>query len=172
LTSISGVDPAAARAAIPELAELLIDAVEGGSSVGFLAGLDRETAMRFWEGVVAAVERGTTLLFVARDEEGALLGTAQLILIQMPNQPHRAEVAKVLVHRRARRQGIAQRLLAAVEDAAREHGRTLLTLDTCTDSPAEQLYRREGWQPAGIIPGFALNPDGSICDTMYFWKRL
>ena len=122
--------------------------------------------------MVAAVERGTTLLFVARDEEGGLVGTAQLILIQMPNQPHRAEVAKVLVHRRARRQGIAQRLLAAVEDAAREHGRTLLTLDTCTGSPAEQLYRREGWQPAGIIPGFALNTDGSICDTMYFWKRL
>ena len=166
------LDAGGAHAAIPELADLLIDAVEGGSSVGFLAGLDRETATRFWEGVVGAVERGTTLLFVARDEEGGLVGTAQLILIQAPNQPHRAEVAKVLVHRRARRRGIAQRLLAAVEDTAREHGRTLLTLDTCTGSPAEQLYRREGWQPAGIIPGFAFNTDGSICDTMYFWKHL
>lgn len=166
------LDPDSTKAALPGLVDLLIDAVDGGASVSFMTPLEPEEALRFWEGIRERVARGTTRLFVARAADDAIIGTVQLVLMTAPNQPHRAEIAKLLVHRRARRQGVAQALMAAAESEARRVGRTLLVLDTCAGTDAIRLYERLGWTLAGIIPGFALFPDGGLCDTCYYWKRL
>lgn len=157
---------------VEALADVLLDCVEGGASVSFMWPLPRERALQFWRGVAEGVARGERVLIVAEDADGHLVGTAQLVLAQPDNQPHRADVAKMLVHRRARRRGLAQRLLAALEQQAIAEGKTVLVLDTVTGGDAERLYERGGWQRVGVIPNYALLPDGRPCATTYFHKQL
>ena len=156
---------------IEALADVLIDCVEGGASVSFMLPLAREKALAFWRDVAAGVARGERALMVAQDGAGNIVGTVQLILDQPDNQPHRADLAKMLVHRRARRQGLGDALMQAAENVARECGKTLLVLDTAS-SDAERLYVRNGWIRVGAIPGYALLPQGGLCDTAYFYKQL
>ena len=153
------------------LADVLIDCVEGGASVSFMLPLAREKALAFWRDVADGVARGDCALMVSQDDEGIITGTVQLILSQPDNQPHRADLAKMLVHRRARRQGLGDTLMQAAESVARECGKTLLVLDTAS-ADAERLYRRNGWTRLGAIPGYALLPKGGLCDTTYFYKVL
>jgi GNAT superfamily N-acetyltransferase len=161
-----------ALARAEELADILLDCVQGGASVGFMGSLDRAGAEDFWGKVAKAVDQGRRVLFVAGDgESGALLGTAQLVLAQADNQPHRADVSKVLVRRSARGRGVGAALMQAAEAAALAAGRTLLVLDTATPE-AERLYERCGWSRAGTIPAFALLPDGAPCATTFFYKQL
>lgn len=162
----------AAQASVEPLADLLIDCVEGGASVSFMWPLPRERALAFWRGVADGVARGERVLLVAEDTQGAIVGTVQLVTAMPDNQPHRADVAKMLVLRRARRQGIAQRLMAALDDAARDEGKTVLVLDTVTGGDAERLYERAGWQRVGCVPKYALMPDGAPCGTSFFYKHL
>jgi ribosomal protein S18 acetylase RimI-like enzyme len=169
--SIERLDAAAAREALPALVDLLQDAVGNGASVGFMAWNDRADFEAFWDGVVGDVAAGRTLLFVARCETG-IVGTAQLHLIGKPNQPHRAEIAKVLVHSAARRQGLGEKLMRAAEDAARQAGRDLLVLDTDEAGAARRLYNRLGWTEVGTIPRYALMPDGADCGSTFFYKAL
>lgn len=157
---------------IGELSEILMDCVEGGASVSFMLPFPRAAAEVFWRGVIARVAAGECLLLGAHAAgDAALSGTVQVHLAQPPNQPHRADVAKMLVHRRARRQGLGAALMAAAELAAREAGKTLLVLDTASPD-AERLYRRMGWTFCGAIPGYALLPEGGLCDTHLFFKHL
>jgi GNAT superfamily N-acetyltransferase len=156
---------------VAALAGLLVDCVDAGASVSFLAPLAPSTAHRFWRGVAAGVAAGERLLLVAADRHGAL-GTVQVVLGQPENQPHRADVAKLLVHPRARRRGIGARLVRAAEQAAREHGRSLLVLDTVTGGDAERLYARLGWRRCGVIPGYALDPSGVPCATTVLYREL
>lgn len=161
-----------ASACVEALADLLIDCVEGGASVSFMWPLPREKALAFWRGVADGVARGERVLLIAEDGEGQLLGTVQMIVSLPDNQPHRGDIAKMLVHRRARRRGIAQRLMDAIDDAARDEGRTVLVLDTVTGGDAERLYERAGWQRVGEVPKYALMPDGTFCGTTFFYKHL
>ena len=154
------------------LSEVLIDCVHGGASVSFMAPLPLARAQAFWQGVAEGVARGERALLVAEDAAGQVLGTVQLVLAQPENQPHRADVSKMLVHRRARRQGIAQQLMAAIDSTARAEGKTVLVLDTVTDGDAERLYARAGWQRVGSVPNFALMPDGALCGTTFFHRQL
>ncbi|NYI03740.1 GNAT family N-acetyltransferase [Allostreptomyces psammosilenae] len=154
-----------------ELAALLADVVEGGASVGFLSPLDPAEAAAWWKSLAPAVAEERLLLWVAR-VDGRIRGTVQLALAGMPNGRHRADVAKLLVHPDARRQGLGRALLDTVEQAAVEHGRHLLVLDTETDSPAERLYRSAGWTPAGVIPDYATDPAGALRSTTYYYKSL
>jgi GNAT superfamily N-acetyltransferase len=163
--------PDDAARAVPALAELLIDCVEGGASVGFMAPLTFERSTRFWQSVSDGVARGERALLVAEDAAG-VVGTVQLLLATPENQPHRADVAKMLVHRRARRRGVARRLMQAVEEVARDEGRTLLVLDTVTGSAADRLYTESGWRRVGEIPDYALMPDGAPCATTVFYKAI
>ena len=164
-------DEAHARTA--ELSAVLMDCVEGGASVSFMAPLTRERADAFWRGVAAGVAGGDRTLLIAEDgASGAIVGTVQLVYAWPENQPHRADVAKMLVHRSSRRRGVAGRLMRAAEEAARSAGRTLLVLDTVTGSEAERLYSRLGWTAVGVVPGFALWPDGRPCDATIFYKAL
>jgi GNAT superfamily N-acetyltransferase len=171
-TTIRTLGAAEAAAAVVALADVLIDCVHGGASVGFMAPLAQDRALAFWHGVARGVAQGERLLLVADDGTGAIAGTVQLVLAQPDNQPHRADVAKMLVHRRARRQGIAAQLLAAAEAAARAAGKTVLVLDTVTGGDAERLYQRAGWQRVGTVPNYALMPDGALCSTTYFHRQL
>lgn len=159
-----------AGAAVPGLTDVLLDCVEGGASVSFMAPLDRTTAEEFWRSVAAGVERGERILLVAEDGDG-VLGTVQLVVAQPPNQPHRADLSKMLVHRRARRRGVGAVLMKAAEEAGRAAGKTLLVLDTASPD-AERLYTRAGWVKVGVIPDFALWPQGGFCDTIFFYKAL
>ena len=159
-----------ARERIGQLADVLLDCVEGGASVSFMLPMAREKALRFWQNVAEGIARGERTLIVAEDDDG-IVGTVQLITDMPENQPHRADVAKLLVHRRARGAGIGRRLMEAVEEAAREQGRRVLVLDTASDT-AERLYERLGWQRAGVVPDYALLPDGGLCATTFFYKRL
>ena len=170
--TIRQLDGAAAAASVEALADVLVDCVEGGASVSFMLPIARATAVAFWRGVADGVARGERLLLVAEAAEGVIVGTAQLILAMPENQPHRADVAKMLVHRRARKQGVAQRLLDAVDAAARGAGKSVLVLDTVTGGDAERLYERAGWQRVGSVPRFALMPDGDYCATTFFHKQL
>jgi GNAT superfamily N-acetyltransferase len=170
--SIRRLDAEDALAQAPQLADVLIDCVEGGASVSFMLPISRETALGFWRGVAQGVGRSERVLLVAEDGEGRIVGTVQLVTAQPENQPHRADVAKMLVSRHARRKGVAQRLMAAVEVAAREAGKTVLVLDTVTGGDAERLYARAGWQRVGVVPNYALMPDGGFCSTTYFHKQL
>ena len=156
---------------VEELAALLIDCVEGGASVSFMHPLTRERAVAFWRGVAEGVARGRRALLVAEDSVG-IGGTVQLILEQPENQPHRADVAKTLVHRRARRQGLGAELMRAVESTARDCGKTLLVLDAVTDGDAARLYERLGWQRVGSVPDYALLPRGGFCSTTYYYRRV
>lgn len=167
---IERLDGPGAREAVPALAEILRDCVEGGASVSFLSPLSNERAEAFWEKVAGAVERGETILLVAHDG-GGIQGTVQAGIALPENQPHRGEIAKMLVHRRARRRGIAGALMSAIEREAAAAGKTLLTLDTAS-AEAERVYQRTGWTLSGIIPDFALNPDRTLCDTAIYWKRI
>jgi len=162
------VDDTLAR--IDELAEVLLDCVEGGASVSFMLPMARATAISFWQRVADAIARGERTLLVLEDAHG-IAGTVQLITDLPENQPHRADVAKLLVHRRARNSGVGRRLMLAVEDAAREQGRRVLVLDTASSS-AERLYARLGWQRVGVVPDYALLPDGALCQTAFYYKHL
>lgn len=153
------------------LAGVLADCVAGGASVSYLAPFSHEQARAAFEAVAAEVEQGGRLLLAAF-ANGEVIGTVQVILALPPNQPHRAEIAKLLVHRSARRRGIAERLMVRAEAEARAEGKTLLVLDTVTGDNAERLYARLGWTRVGVIPGYALYPDGRPCDTTVFWKSL
>lgn len=166
------LEPHEAVHAVDALADVLIDCVEGGASVSFMLPITRETAVAFWRDVGAAVVRQERILLVAQEPDGDIVGTVQLVVAQPENQPHRADVAKMLVHRRARRRGVAARLMAAVEDAARSVGKSVLVLDTVTGGDAERLYTRAGWQRVGVVPNYALMPDGSYCGTTFFHKQL
>ncbi|HEV7815002.1 MAG TPA: GNAT family N-acetyltransferase [Janthinobacterium sp.] len=152
------------------LAALLIDCVEGGASVSFMHPLSPSNALAFWSGVADGVARGERELLVAEDATG-IVGTVQLVLEQPENQPHRADVSKMLVHRRARRQGCGAALMLAAEQLARERGKSLLVLDTAS-ADAERLYARLGWQHCGVIPGYALLPHGGLCATTFFYRLL
>ncbi len=158
------------EAELQSLTDVLLDCVEGGASVSFMWPLAREKARGFWQTVAAGVAAGERVLLVADDECG-IVGTVQLIVAQPENQPHRADVAKMLVHRRARRRGVGAALMQVAEQAAREAGKRLLVLDTAS-AEAERLYERAGWQRVGAIPGFALLPQGGLCDTVLFYRRL
>jgi GNAT superfamily N-acetyltransferase len=158
------------EAQIEALAEVLIDCVEGGASVSFMLPLPRTKALAFWRDVADAVAGGERALIVAEDGRG-IVGTVQLVLAQPENQPHRADLAKMLVHRRARRQGLGAALMQAAEQVARDCGKSLLVLDTASDE-AERLYARLGWQRCGVIPGYALLPQGGLCATTYFYRLL
>ena len=169
-----GASEAAARAEVlaQALADVLIDCVEGGASVSFMLPLPRDKAVAFWRGVADSVARSERVLLVAEDRAGRVVGTVQLIMSLPDNQPHRADVAKLLVLHSARRRGIAQRLMAALDDAAREEGKTVLVLDTVTGGDAERLYERNGWQRVGAVPNYALMPGGGFCGTTFFYKQL
>jgi len=153
------------------LCEVLIDCVEGGASVSFMRPMTLAKAADFWRGVAASVARGERALIVAEDSGGRILGTAQALWAEAENQPHRADIAKMLVHSSARRLGVGAAVLRAAENAARESGRNVLVLDTASDA-AERLYERGGWRRVGTIPDFALMPDGARCDTVVYYKRL
>ncbi|HEY7645891.1 MAG TPA: GNAT family N-acetyltransferase [Hyphomicrobiales bacterium] len=155
---------------IDQLAALLVDCVEGGASVSFMHPLTHERASAFWRRIADDVEAGRKMLFAAVDA-GGIVGTVQLILDLPENQPHRADIAKMLVHRRARRRGIGAALMRAAEDGARAAGRTLLVLDTASGD-AERIYRRLGWQLAGVVPDFALWPQGGLCSTSFYYRKL
>jgi GNAT superfamily N-acetyltransferase len=156
---------------IDELAEVLIDCVEGGASVSFMHPLSRDRAVAFWRRVAQGVAAGDRALLVAEDALG-LCGTVQLVLDQPENQPHRADLSKMLVHRRARSQGLGAALMRAAEASARECGKTLLVLDAVTGGDAERLYQRLGWERVGVIPGYALMPRGGLCSTTVFYRYL
>jgi GNAT superfamily N-acetyltransferase len=168
---IRRLDGAEARELLDDLAAVLADCVAGGASVSYLAPFSHEDARTAFEGMVDEVDHGRRLLLGAF-VEGELVGTVQVILALPPNQPHRGEIAKLLVQRPARRRGIAQRLMERAEVEARAAGKTLLVLDTVTGAGAERLYGRLGWTRVGVIPGYALFPDGRPCDTTVFWKAL
>jgi GNAT superfamily N-acetyltransferase len=152
------------------LCEVLLDCVEGGASVNFMWPMTRDKAERFWRGVADGLARGDRAVLVAEIDR-RIIGTAQTVWAPQENQPHRADVAKMLVRREARRLGVGAALLRAAEMAARDAGKRVLVLDTASDS-AERLYEREGWQRVGRIPEFALMPDGAPCDTHVFYKKL
>jgi GNAT superfamily N-acetyltransferase len=153
------------------LAAVLRDCVEGGASVGYMAPFSHEQAREAFEGFAADVEQGRRLLLAAFADD-TLVGTVQVVLATPPNQPHRGEIARMLVRRSARRQGIASRLMAQAEREALAEGRTLLVLDAVTDGDAARLYAQLGWTRVGDIPDYALYPDGRPCDTTVFWKKL
>ncbi len=153
------------------LCDVLIDCVEGGDSIGFMLPMTRAKAEGFWRAAMASASRGERVILVAQDGGGAIVGTVSVVWAPMENQPHRADIAKMQVHRRARRQGIGKLLLEAAERTAFERGRTVLVLDTASDD-AERLYVRGGWQLCGVIPKYALMPDGPYCETRVFYKLL
>ena len=182
---IETLDPASYRAAIPGLAGLLVDAVEGGASVNFLAGVTHDDAAAWWAARIVDIDAGTTTAFVAieRDTEGVddlddrrrpgrIVGSTLLIRSRNANSPHRAEIGKVIVHRSARRRGLGRALMAAAEARARADGRWLLILDTEAGSAADALYRSLGWQVLGTMPNHAYRSDGVLAPTTYFWKDL
>lgn len=165
------VDTESIEPILPGLCEILVDAVEHGASVGFLAPLGPAEAEGFWRRVGSVVAAGRCALLAAETDDGAVVGTVLLDMDTLPNQPHRATVSKLLVHSAMRRQGVGEALMAEVERVAGEAGRWLLTLDTATDAAA-RLYERRGWSSAGAIPDYALNPDGTLTATTFYWKRL
>ncbi len=170
--SVRRLDVADAAEAVPALAQLLVDCVEGGASVSFMLPITIEKARAFWRTIADGVARAERVLLVAEDAEGHVVGTVQLVLALPENQPHRADVAKMLVSPSTRRRGIAEQLLHAVEVEAVREGRTLLVLDTVTGTSAYRLYTRNGWQRVGEIPDYALMPNGERCPTTIFYKAL
>lgn len=165
------LDAAAARGAVDELAAVLADAVEGGDSVSFMDGFTTADARAFYESLLPELERGTRVLLAAY-VDGELVGSVQLVHAWPPNSQHRADVAKLLVHRRARGRGVGRALMEQLEHEARADGKTLLVLDTVAGRTADRLYGRLGWTPLGTVPDYALDPDGSFCDATFFYKHL
>ena len=168
---IEVLDAAAARAAVAELGKVLADCVNGGASVSFMLPFGQAEAEAYFHKVADQVARGETVLLAAR-LHGRIVGTVQLGLDTPPNQPHRADVKKMLVRRAARRRGVGAAVLAAAEREAARLGRSLLVLDTVRGAAGERLYLSQGWTRAGVIPDYALLPDGGLVDTVYFWKRV
>ncbi len=164
------LDAPAAAAAVGELADVLADCVAGGASVSFMLPYSRDDAAAFFDKVTASVAHGETVLVAAR-LNGRIVGCVQLGLDMPPNQPHRGDIKKLLVHRAARRHGIGAALMDRAEAEAKARGRTLLVLDTASGD-AERLYRRGGWQRAGVVPDYAMWPGGGFCDTTFYWKRI
>jgi GNAT superfamily N-acetyltransferase len=171
---VEALDPAGYEAAIPVLADLVVDAVAGGASINFMADVTPESAGAWWQTRLDDVRSGRTTAFVARDEADGdrIVGVTLLMRSMNANSPHRAEIGKVIVHRSARRRGLGRALMGAAEHRAREEGRWLLVLDTVTDSDADALYRALGWQVTGIVPDYALLPDGRPWPATFFWKDL
>lgn len=160
-------------ALVEGLADVLLDCVAGGASIGFMHPLPREKALAFWQNALASAARGERILLVAEDvDSGRVEGTVQVVLNLPENQPHRADVAKMQVHRRARGRGVGAALVQAAEAAARQAGKTLLVLDTVSGSDAERLYTRLGWIRCGEIPDYALWPGGGLCSTTIFYRAL
>lgn len=165
------LDADAVRAQLDGLAAVLVDCVEGGASVGYLTPFSHDEARGVYEAYAAEVEQGRRVLLAAfADDE--LVGTVQVVFASHPNQPHRADIARMLVRRSARRRGIAQQLMEQAEREAAAEAKTVLVLDTVTGDDAERLYERLGWTRVGVIPNYALYPDGRPCDTTVFWKAL
>jgi ribosomal protein S18 acetylase RimI-like enzyme len=169
---IQSLTAAEARDLVDDLTRLIQDAVASGVSLGFMTPLDERAVRRYWQDTIAQIEAGDRILLVARDENDALVGSAQLKLEPTPNARHRAEVQKVCVLRSTRGQGVGTQLMLALEDAARAAGRTLLVLDTRKDGVAEGLYRRLGYQEVGVIPGHARTVDGSLVTSIFFYRTL
>jgi GNAT superfamily N-acetyltransferase len=167
--TIRRLAPSEADTAIPALAAVLQDCVAGGASVSFMADLTPADAEAFWRRQFAAGD-GRAIL-VAEDDEG-LFGVVQVVPADVPNQPHRADISKMLVHRRGRRRGVGEALMQAAECEARAMGKSVLVLDTVTGEAGERLYERVGWTRVGVIPDYALMPDGRLCSTTYFYKAL
>jgi len=160
----------AATAVLGQLADVLADCVAGGASVSFMLPFEHGDAVKYFEKVIASVARDETVLIAAR-LNGRIVGTVQLGLDMPPNQPHRGDIKKLLVHRSARNHGIGAALMTRAEAEARARGRTLLVLDTA-GTEAERLYVRTGWQRVGVIPDYAMWPGGGFCATTYFWKKI
>ena len=156
---------------LPSLSELLLDAVDGGASIGFLLPMSADVAENYWREVQFVVAKETVILLVAYQNE-QLVGTVQLALITKPNGSHRAEVQKLLVHRKARRQGVGRALMQAIEQVAQTHSRSLLVLDTRLGDPSEQLYRQIGYSRLGVIPDYARSTNGRLDDCVFFYKNL
>jgi GNAT superfamily N-acetyltransferase len=171
MIEIQRLSAAEGRPYIGALAGVLLDCVEGGASVSFMASLSRNEAESFFQRALSEVENGNRILLAAFSGP-ELVGTVQIITAMPPNQPHRADVAKLLVLQSARAQGVGTLLMKKVEEVARQEGKTLLVLDTVTGDKAERLYTRLGWTRVGVIPNYAMFPDGRWCDTTYFWKAL
>lgn len=170
-TEIRALSKADAIAALPDLCETLADCVEGGASLGFMSPFTPDDGQAFWRGVADAVGRGEVLLYGAFLGD-RLVGSVQVGFASKPNQPHRGDLMKLLVHRDARGLGLSKALMAAAESGAAKAGRWLLVLDTAAGELAETLYEKLGWQRSGIIPNYALFPDGRYCDTVVFWKTV
>jgi GNAT superfamily N-acetyltransferase len=168
---IRELDLAAYRRAIPDLVELTLDAVAGGAAINFLADTPAERIRAWWEARVESVATGLTTPFLAA-MGGRVVGSTQLVRSGNPNSPHRAEIAKVIVHTSDRRRGIARALMLAAEARARADGRWMLVLDTFTGSAAEALYRSLGWHETGVVPDYALGTDGEPEAATFFWKDL
>jgi ribosomal protein S18 acetylase RimI-like enzyme len=171
VTASFGVRRAAPESDANVLADVLIDCVEGGASVGFMLPLHREKAVRFWRDVFADSATGGRIVLVAEERDGAVIGTVQVVLRTPENQPHRGDITKMLVHRAARRRGAGEELMRAAEVEATRAGKTLLVLDTAS-SAAERLYARLGWRRVGAVPRYALGPGGGYVDTTIFYKDL
>lgn len=168
---IISLDAPIADAALDQLAAVLADCVDGGASVSFMSPFSQAQALVFFRKVAGSVGSGDTVLLAAR-LDGRIIGTVQLGLDTPPNQPHRADIRKLLVHRSARGHGVGAALMAQIEEEARKRGRWLLVLDTVPGENGHRLYLREGWTQTGIVPDYALFPDGRPCDTAIMWKRL
>jgi GNAT superfamily N-acetyltransferase len=171
-TDVRTLDAEAYRAALPELAELIVDAVKGGAGITFLRSITSEKAAAWWLALEPDVASGRTTPFVAVDDDGRIVGSTLLVRSAYENSPHRAEIGKVIVLRSHRRRGLASALMTAAEDRARADGRWLLVLDTVEGSAAEGLYRSLGWHVTGVVPNFAMNPAGEPQPATFFWKDL
>lgn len=169
--TVRALSPGEAAEQIGALSKVLIDCVEGGASVSFMLPMTQDKADTFWKGVAEGVALGERILLVAEDD-GEIVGTVQVVLKQPENQPHRGDISKMLVHRKARKRGVGAALMLAAEEAARKAGKSVLVLDTVTGSDAERLYARLGWERVGIIPNYALWPQGGLCPTTYFHKQI
>jgi GNAT superfamily N-acetyltransferase len=169
--TIRRLSPEAVLVAAPTLADVLLDCVAGGASVNFMADLSRARAEGFWRGVAEAARDDGRVVIVA-EADGVIVGTVQLVPVRIDNQPHRAEVAKLLVSRAVRGAGVGAALMGGIEAAARDLGRTLLTLDTVDGEAGDRLYRRMGWSFVGSIPNYALYPDGRPAATNIFYKEI
>jgi GNAT superfamily N-acetyltransferase len=160
-----------ADAALDQLADVLVDCVAGGASVSFMSPFSHDSALGFFRKVAGSVAAGEIVLLAA-ELDGKIVGTVQLGLDTPPNQPHRADIKKMLVHRSARGRGIGAALMTAMEEEARRRGRWLVVLDTVPGENGHRLYLRAGWTQTGLVPDYALFPDGRLCDTAVMWKRL
>lgn len=170
--AIAELDPEAVRQKAADLAAVLIDCVDGGASVSFMSGLDHPRARRYWLAIAEEAERdGRAVLAAIREADGRIVGTVQMIPAPYENQPHRGDIAKMLVLRSERCRGLGAALMRAAEEAAQAAGKTLLVLDTAS-AEAERVYEALGWIKCGIIPGFALWPDGRPCDTTFYYKEI